>query len=144
MPDTTQLRAELQALRSANGDLEESSRPRSPPEGEPEVGNQVPTLPARPCASPRGGRRSTPSSATIHLSSAVQASTPPSAASGSGARPSDPRVQAGGSAKQEKERQRKQRLQQRKIDEAKEMLKVAMEVMEQWGVRCVSALRNVD
>jgi len=38
-------------------------------------------------------------------------------------------------------KQDKERLRQRKIDEAKEMLNVAMAVMEQSDVRCVSALR---
>ena len=62
------------------------------------------------------------------------------AASVSGAQRTGPPAQAVGSTKEERERQRKQRLRQRKIDQAKEMLTVAMEVMEQSGVRCVWAL----
>ena len=69
---------------------------------------------------------------------------PPSAESMRGAQLTYPPAQSAGSTKQEKALQRKERLRQRKIDEAKEMLNVAMEVMEQSGVRCVSALRCAD
>jgi hypothetical protein len=76
-------------------------------------------------------------SASAHVCSTVhgQAVPPSSAESVSRARPKHPPARAAGSTKQEKELQRSERVRQRKIDQAKEMLNVAMEVMEQSGVR---------
>jgi hypothetical protein len=58
-----------------------------------------------------------------------------SAESASRAQAKHPPARAAGSTKQEKARQRSERVRQRKIDQAMEMLTVAMQVMEQSGVR---------
>lgn len=86
-----------------------------------------------------GGGHSAPSSGGTHVCITVQV-PPPSVESASGAQSTGRPAQAAACTKEERERQRKERQRQRKIDQAKEMLNVAMEVMEQSGVRCVSVL----
>ena len=66
---------------------------------------------------------------------------PPSVKSASGTRSTDPPARGSGDTKQDKEQERSERLRQRKIDQAREMLSVAMEAMTVHGVRCVSVLR---
>ena len=68
---------------------------------------------------------------------------PPSVKSASGTRSTDPPARGSGDTKQDKEQERSERLRQRKIDQAREMLSVAMEAMTVHGVRCVSVLRCV-
>jgi hypothetical protein len=71
----------------------------------------------------------------------VQAASPLAEAA-SGTQQPDPQPQpaGGGGGKKDKERQRKERQRLRRLQEVREMLDVAMEAMEQTGVRCVHTL----
>ena len=68
---------------------------------------------------------------------------PPSVKSASGTRSMDPPARGSSDTKRDNEQVRSERLRQRKIDQAREMLSVAMEAMTVHGVRRVSALSCV-